>query len=107
MNVTFGRVATMLHHNTENMVHVSGFDQAQSYKRTITYFVSDDHLRAVKTATDFCEQSYYMYCNEASPFEEDLNVFSSLDRKYVSYRTSADPGCKCVFADSCTVNNKE
>ncbi len=101
MDAAEDTVITLLHHNTETLQHVSGYEGASSYTRTIQFFVSDDYIQELKTASVRCEQFMLAKCTYSQGFYHSYLVdFNGQQYEYEDDNRT----CKCRLDKACVVD---
>ena len=96
-------VTTILHHNSEDSIFVSGFDAPASYRRNISYFdATFQQIQFLKDRSSSCEQYLRVQCHEADGFAGSYWLdFHGHQQSYQLPVTMATGGCQCRMKKAC------
>lgn len=87
---------TVIHHNSEERIRNSGNEAVASYLREVTYFISMDHIKAIKDDSSYCRQFLKVECLYSYAM---LSAYwLSVDKERISYdydEPQGDPPCLC------------
>ena len=91
-------VITLVHNNAEQYIYVTGFERPDSYQRNISYFISTDHIGAIKDYSSHCKQHMEIACHWADALEDSHWI--SFNGQSLGYHT-ADRPCTCLLEKAC------
>ena len=96
---------TVISHNSESRIHVSGCDSAGCYSRDIHYTgASLSQLSSLTRVSSHCEQFIKYECHDSVIFRWESAWWVSRDSAKMTYWGGASPGsgkCACGMTNSC------
>ncbi|XP_019641604.1 PREDICTED: contactin-associated protein-like 2 [Branchiostoma belcheri] len=114
MTAENGAGVTTIGHDSEARTHVQGFEQAGSYRRTVTYdHATIDQIRALIDASESCKQFIKYECKGSimygPDFKNDNRIvyyawWQTWDCREAYYWGGASPGsqdCDCMVTGTC------
>ncbi len=95
---TEGRIQTVIHHDSEERILNQGYLGLASYLRKVMYFVSMEHIIAIKNGSNSCQQFFQLECDHSFALKQ--SYWLSVDLQEVSYHydePQGNPPCLCRF----------
>ena len=94
-----GHVITIVHHDSESRMYVTGHPNPGSYLHQLTYAATVPQLTAMKTYVQSCRQHVLLECYAAAGTKDDFWVNIKGDR--IPWHVAKDSGCQCSLSRAC------
>ena len=97
---------TIIHNNLESDTRVQGYETPMSYQRNITYFATNDQIKAIKSSSTHCEQYLEFACTGALAFLSSF--WTAFTGELISYRYPDDGNntCICKLKEACILSGR-
>ncbi len=98
-------IITVIHHDAERPIYVTGYDEPGSYLHMLTYYGTDyEKLRTVREMSDIgCRQKMSLQCYGASATVNDW-ILDSEGRRVPYHFPEGD--CRCRLSRACEHNRE-
>ena len=97
-------VKTIVHHDAEDRLYVTGYNFPGMYERRVNYGMTGEQLRAVKAPTSYCEQYVKVECFTAAGMVNDYWV--NIDDEKVPWTVDDGGQCGCILPSACSFGEK-
>ena len=97
-------VKTIIHHDAEERIYVTGYDNPGHYVRPVDYGMTRGQLRAVMASALNCEQFAKIECYAGSGLTNDY--WETLDGTKMAWTTNSN-GCQCILTSNCVEENRK
>ena len=97
-------IRTIVHHDAEARIYVTGYHLPGSYERRVDYGMSRDQLAAIRSSSTHCDQFVKIECFSAAGMEADYWVNFAGERRPWTVEDGGQ--CGCILPSACSLGWK-